>query len=139
MRKPIICICKNKDVFVFTTHIVQLLYFLKPKFPASSLLLWLYRMVCVGPVRKPHSGFLELWLLSYSCKIDFFPVEHVIYTHTVVYSELCVVIFDTGVCIVVVYGTHASKNVILLTKFSIFVILLYFCNFLGSTLMFDEF
>ena len=33
----------------FAARIVQSLLFLNPKFPASSLLLWLYRLVCVGP------------------------------------------------------------------------------------------
>ena len=65
MRKPDFCICENKDAdqlpgnvklisaFVFTTWIVQSLYYLNPKFQASSHLLWLYRPVCVGPGRKP--------------------------------------------------------------------------------------
>ena len=30
------------------------LFFLNPKFQASSLLLWLCRLICVRPVRKPH-------------------------------------------------------------------------------------
>ena len=30
---------------------------LNPKFQASSFFLCLYRPVCVGPVRKPHSWF----------------------------------------------------------------------------------
>ena len=30
------------------------LYYLNPKFQASSHLLWLYRLVCVGPGRKPR-------------------------------------------------------------------------------------
>ena len=38
------------STFVFTTLIVQSLYFLNPKFRASSHLLLLYRSVCVGPV-----------------------------------------------------------------------------------------
>ena len=66
MRKPSFCICENKDadqlrgnaqlicVFVFATHIVQSLYFLNPKFQASSHLLWLYSPVCVGAGRKPR-------------------------------------------------------------------------------------
>ena len=65
MRKPAFCICENKDadqlavntklisVFVFTIWIVQYLYFLNPKFKASSHLLWLYSPVCVGPGQKP--------------------------------------------------------------------------------------
>ena len=40
------------SAFVFATQIVQSLYFLNPKFQASSHLLWLYRPVCVGPGRK---------------------------------------------------------------------------------------
>ena len=40
--------------FVFATRIVQSLYFLNPKFQASSHLVWLYRPVCVGPGRKPR-------------------------------------------------------------------------------------
>ena len=54
MRKPAICICKNKDAdqlrswavpFFFATKIVQPLFFLDPKFPASSHLLMLYHPV----------------------------------------------------------------------------------------------
>ena len=60
MRKPAFCICENKDAdqlisaFVFATRIVQSLFYLNPKFQASSHLLWLYRPVCVGPGRKPR-------------------------------------------------------------------------------------
>ena len=66
MRKPDFCICENKDadqlavtaklicVFVFAIRIVQSLYYLHPKFQASSHLLWLYSLVCVGPGRKPR-------------------------------------------------------------------------------------
>ena len=43
------------SVFVFTTWIVQSLYFLNPKFQASSNLLWLYSPVCVRPSQKPRS------------------------------------------------------------------------------------
>ena len=46
--------------FVFGTRIVQLLIYLYPKFQASSFLLWLYSLVCVGPCRKPK-------LLVFSC------------------------------------------------------------------------
>ena len=45
------------STFVFTTWILQFLYFLNPKFPASSHLLYLYILVCVGPVREPHCWF----------------------------------------------------------------------------------
>ena len=69
MGKPKICICENKGAdqvrgnheadhaFVFATWIVQFLLYLTAKFQASSLLLCLYRPVCVGPVRKPHCWF----------------------------------------------------------------------------------
>ena len=71
MGKPTICICENKgadqllsnceayliSTFVFAARIVHILFFLNPKFQASSLLLRLYRSVCVGPVRKPHCWF----------------------------------------------------------------------------------
>ena len=45
------------SAFVFATRKVQFLLYLTPKFQASSLLLCLYRSVCVGPVRKPHCWF----------------------------------------------------------------------------------
>ena len=41
------------SAFVFATYIVQYLYFLYTKFQASSHLVWLYSLVCVGPGRKP--------------------------------------------------------------------------------------
>ena len=68
MRKPTFCICENKDAdqlrgnreadhaFVFAT-LVQSLYFLNPKFQASSHLLWLCSPVCVRPGRKPEHWF----------------------------------------------------------------------------------
>ena len=42
------------SAFVFATRIVQSLCFLNPKFQASSHLLWLYSLVCVGQGRKPQ-------------------------------------------------------------------------------------
>ena len=63
MRKPAFCICENKDTdqlrcnceaFVFAIWIVQSLYYLNPKFQASSHLVWLYSQVCVGPGQKPR-------------------------------------------------------------------------------------
>ena len=42
------------NAFVFTTRIVQFLFFLNKKFQPSSLLLWLYRSVCVRPGQKPQ-------------------------------------------------------------------------------------
>ena len=74
MGKPTICIGENKDAdqlcgnreadttklisaFVFSTQIVQFLFYLNPKFQTSSSFLCLYRLVCIGPVRKPHCWF----------------------------------------------------------------------------------
>ena len=69
MGKPTICIGENKDAdqlrgnreadhaFVFASRIVQFLFYLNPKFQASSSFLCLYRSVYVEPVRKPHCWF----------------------------------------------------------------------------------
>ena len=38
------------SAFVFATRIVQFLFFINPKFQASSHLLWLHSLVCVGPI-----------------------------------------------------------------------------------------
>ena len=66
MRKPFFAYAKTKtqisfavtakliSAFVFATRKVQSLYFLNPKFQASSRLLWLCSPVCVGPGRKPR-------------------------------------------------------------------------------------
>ena len=66
MRKPAFAYAKTKtqisfavtakliSAFVFATWIVQSLYFLNPKFQASSHLRRLYSPVCVGPGRKPR-------------------------------------------------------------------------------------
>ena len=55
------------SAFVFTTGIVQFLFFLNSKFQASSLFLRLYRPVCVGPSQKPrrpvfsrHGSYLRI-------------------------------------------------------------------------------
>ena len=42
------------STFVFATYIVQSLYYPNTKFQASSHLVWLYSLVCVGPGRKPR-------------------------------------------------------------------------------------
>ena len=47
------------SAFVFTTRIVQSLYFLYLKFQAASHLLWWYSPVCVGPGRKPEDRFSQ--------------------------------------------------------------------------------
>ena len=51
--KPTICIGENKDADQLRGN----LFFLNPKFQASSFFLCSYRPVCVGPVRKPHCWF----------------------------------------------------------------------------------
>ena len=67
VRKPDFCICENKDAdqlrsncaadqrlcFRYTDSTLSL-YYLNPKFQASSHLLWLYSPVCVRPGRKPR-------------------------------------------------------------------------------------
>ena len=45
------------SAFVFTTWIVQFLFFLNLILPASSHLLCLYSSVCVGPNWRPHCLF----------------------------------------------------------------------------------
>ena len=74
MRKPAFCICENKNpdqligAFVFVIRIVQSVYYLNPKFQASSHLLWLYSPVCVEPGRKPlRPVFSQRG--SYYCKL----------------------------------------------------------------------
>ena len=71
VRKRDFCPCENKgadscavtaqlfSAFVFATRIVQCLFFLNPRFQASScsLFLWLYMSVCVRSGRKPRSPF----------------------------------------------------------------------------------
>ena len=72
MRKPAFSICENKDAdqlrsncaadqrLCFRIWIEQSLYYLNPKFKASSYLLWLYSLVCVGPGQKPRRpGFSQ--------------------------------------------------------------------------------
>ena len=46
--------CEADHTYVFAVRIVQFLYFLIPKFPASNHLLCLYNPVCVGPGRNPN-------------------------------------------------------------------------------------
>ena len=45
------------SAFVFASYVVLSVYFLNPKFQASSHLLYLYSLVCVGPGRKPERLF----------------------------------------------------------------------------------
>ena len=60
MRKPAFCImqkqrrsnCEADHAFVSAIRIIHSLYYLNPKFQASSNVLWLYSLVCVGPDQK---------------------------------------------------------------------------------------
>ena len=45
--------------------IVQSLYFLNPKFQASSYFVWLYSRFCVRPGWKSWTGFLMAWLIFF--------------------------------------------------------------------------
>ena len=47
------------SAFVFATRIVKFLLYLTPKFQPSSLLLLLYSLICVRPVRKPQCWFFH--------------------------------------------------------------------------------
>ena len=89
VRKSAFCISENKDTdqlrsncaadqrLVFATRIVQSLYFLYTKFQASSHLLWLYSLVCVGPSRKPpRPVFLQRGSFR-NFTIDFFVLQYV--------------------------------------------------------------
>ena len=60
------------SAFVFDTRIVQFLFYFYPKFQASSLLLSLYRPVCVGPGRNPNCWFshAQAQMESTMCRID---------------------------------------------------------------------
>ena len=68
-EKICFCISKNKDAaqvtaqlisaFVFSTKTLQTLYFLNPKFQASSHVRLLYSSVCVGPGLKPRRQVLS--------------------------------------------------------------------------------
>ena len=57
-------IAKLTSAFVFATWIVQFLYFLNPRFAASSHLLWSHSLVCVRPGRKHR-------LLVFSREVSF--------------------------------------------------------------------
>ena len=101
MGKPTICIGENKDAdqlrgkisfavtaklisaFVFATRIVQFLFYLNPKFQASSSLLCLYRAVCVGPVRKPHCWFSHEVAQMLKCQLLTFGPHEKVYLWTI--------------------------------------------------------
>ena len=51
MRKPMFCICENKDADQLRGNP------LLSKSEISSHLMWLYSLVCVGPGQKPECWF----------------------------------------------------------------------------------
>ena len=69
MRKPAFCICEKKDsdqllsnciadqLLCFPSWVVQSLFYLNLKFQASSHVLWLYSLVCVGPGQNSKDQF----------------------------------------------------------------------------------
>ena len=70
VRKPAFCICENKDADQLCSnceadqrlcfrYTVQSLFYLNPKFQASSLPLWVYRLVFVRSGRKPRRQVLS--------------------------------------------------------------------------------
>ena len=69
MRKLVFAYAKTKtqiscavtaqliSAFVFSTPTVQFLFFLNPKFQASSHFLWVYNLVCADLVGNPEDRF----------------------------------------------------------------------------------
>ena len=103
MRKPTFCICENKDADQLRgnreadqrlcfRYIVQSLYFLNPKFQASSHLLWLYSLVCVGPGRKPrrlvfsqrgsNTGYFKIHFIHQGSEQQRHPTAYVQFIYT---------------------------------------------------------
>ena len=106
MGKPTICIGENKGAdqpcsnceadhaFVFATGIVQFIYFLNPKFPASNHLLCLYSPVCVGPGWNPNCWFSHTQAL-------------IIFSRLIVFNLWK--IFDKVCCLIYIYEPHHEK------------------------------
>ena len=68
MRKPAFCMRKQSCAApLFSLHRFKFLYFLNLKFKASNNLLWLCSLVCVGPGRKPQTGFLSSYVMLFLC------------------------------------------------------------------------
>ena len=68
------------SIFVFATQIVRSLYFLNPKFQASSHLPWFYSLVCVRPGREARRPlFSERGSYSKTCcKVYIFHVNWIL-------------------------------------------------------------
>ena len=100
MRKLIFAYAKTKaqisfevtakliSAFVFAERIVQYLFFLNPKFPASSHLC-LYRSVCVKLFRNHIVGFLMTRLISIG------PIINLIMAITATVKLICAFVFTT--------------------------------------------
>ena len=59
-KKTYCCICdRAADQRLCLRYIVQSLYFINSKFQASSHLVWLHSLVCVGPDRKSRRYILS--------------------------------------------------------------------------------
>ena len=115
------CICEHKDADQLRGNreadqrlcfryidIVQSLFFLNPKFQASSHLLWLYSPVCVRPGRKPrrpvfsrHGSYLDSLSLAFNNRtLKFFKKNQQHIFRTLSFSFLigqC----ETGLCTIV--------------------------------------
>ena len=79
------------SAFVFATQTVQSLFLLNPKFQASSLLLLLYRPVCVRPGLKTQIvGFLmqRLIYLYFSVKLFSLSFKTIINSYKIIKASL---------------------------------------------------
>ena len=101
-------LCGNHEAdhaFVFVPWIVQSLYFLNQKFPASSHLQWLYSLVFVRPCQNPncwfsHTGYVYMSGRHHSnLRKDFQML-------LAVYSKSCIVFRLPTACT----GAHYSNN-----------------------------
>ena len=103
--KPTVCIGENKGAdqlhsnceadqcLFFATRIVQFLYFLNPKFPASNKLLRLYSPVCVGPAKNCLFSHAKVHMLLQ----DF--LERTSNVVVVAMDNHAGIAYDTKVCI----------------------------------------
>ena len=79
--------------YAFAAWIVQSLFYLNPKFQASSYLLWLYSLVCVGPGQKPRRPvFSELGSYHWDYR------HLIIITITRLCNRLCIKVAKSTMC-----------------------------------------
>ena len=85
------------SAFVFATLKVQFLFFLNPKFQASSHLQCLYSPVCVGPVQKPHYLFSHEadHMYTFFVEIAFIILDSVFVILNILAYQLCTGSFCT--------------------------------------------